>query len=63
MWCFRITSEIKEADLYVLDEPTASLNGTETDRLFNVLKNLKNMENQSSMYPIDLMRFSILRIK
>lgn len=33
--------EIKEADLYVLDEPTASLNGTETDRLFNVLKKLK----------------------
>jgi|TARA_B100001971_G_scaffold212576_1_gene243139 ribose transport system ATP-binding protein len=32
---------IKEADLYVLDEPTASLNGTETDRLFKVLKKLK----------------------
>ena len=32
---------IKEAEIYVLDEPTASLNRSETDRLFTVLKKLK----------------------
>lgn len=43
----------KGADILILDEPTAVLTPQETEKLFAVLKNMKNTGNRSSSLHIN----------